>query len=94
MVIFEIQDKTGKWVYLPQKQWTHIRQDHPGVQDIEEIKNTLENPLIINESKYDPEKVRYYYQYNKEKRRYLMVAVKYLNGKGFIITAYYTRNLS
>lgn len=93
MIILEVQDKTGRLVYLPQKQWKHIREDHPDVQDINEIEDTLKNPLVMKESKYDPENVRYYYKYNKEKKRYLMVAVKYLNGKGFIITAYYTRNL-
>jgi hypothetical protein len=36
--------------------------------------------------------VRYYYKYyknRKSKAKYLRVIVKYLNGEGFIITAYF-----
>jgi len=38
-------------------------------------------------------KIAYYYKFYKENTgstRYLLLLVKYLNGKGFIITAYFT----
>ena len=94
MIVFEVVDKSGRKIRLTREQWKHILGEHPGVTDLEEIKNTLVNPLKITLSKYDPEQVRYYYRYNTEKRQYLFVAVKYLNGDGFVITSYYLRKMS
>ncbi len=91
--VFEVTDKTGRTVHLSKERWTHITQEHPLVSDQEEIRETLIHPLKITPSRYDPEKVRYFYRYKKEVREYLFVAVKYLNGNGFVITAYYVRNI-
>ena len=92
-MICEVVDKTSRKIRLTKVQWKHIAEEHPDVIDLEEIKETLINPLQITVSKYDPEQVCYYYHYNKEKRKYLFLAVKYLNGEGFIITSYYMRNI-
>ncbi|MBI2657136.1 DUF4258 domain-containing protein [Candidatus Woesearchaeota archaeon] len=59
---------------------------------LEDIKDTLENPLKIANYEYD-ESIKYYYKYFKEASRYLLVIVKYLNNHGFIITAYFVRNI-
>ena len=93
MIIFEVVDKSGRRIRLTKEQLRHISEEHPGVTDLEEIKDALLNPIKITASKYDTEQVRYYYHYNKEKQRYLFVAVKYLNGDGFIITSYYMKRI-
>ena len=92
-IIFEIIDKSRRKIRLTKEQWKHISEEHPWVTDLEEMKITLRNPLKINPSKYDPEHVCYYYHYNTEKRKYLFVAVRYLNGDGFVITGYYMRKI-
>ena len=54
-----------------------------------EIKETLQKPDLIQEFEYDSQ-VRFYFHYYKEKREYLFISVKYLNGTGFIITSFTT----
>ena len=89
MVIFDIQDKTERWIHLSEERWSHI-QKHPEMSNqIEQIKETVVTPLVITSFEYDAQ-VRFYYRYYKEKRMYLFVSVKYLNGHGFIITSFYT----
>ena len=88
-IVFKIRDKSGRDIYLSKERWKHIQQEHPRINNLEEIKETITTPLKITPSKYDLENVRYYYSYNKNIKRYLFVAVKYLNGDGFIITSYY-----
>lgn len=91
--IFNITDKSGRKIRLTKERWQHITQEHPGITNPEELKETLTNPLKITPSKYNTDNVCYYYRYNKNLKRYLMVAVKYLNGDGFIITSYHMRKI-
>ncbi len=88
--LFEVIDKTGRKIRMTKERWKHIRIEHPLVED-EELRQTLINPLkIIQESKDK----YFYYQYFKHKdlpHRYLRVIVKYLNGAGFVISAYFVR---
>ena len=91
--IFEITDKSKRKVRLTTERWKHIQAEHPQIKNMEELKTALTDPLKITPSKHDPEQVSYYYHYNKPLKRYLFVAVKYLNGDGFIITAYYMRKI-
>ncbi|MBS3157637.1 hypothetical protein J4442_05730 [Candidatus Woesearchaeota archaeon] len=90
--IFEIEDKSGRKIHLDKKQWEHIAKEHPEVNKLEYIEETLKNPLKITTYEYD-DTIKYYYKYFKERKttKYLMIIVKYLNGKGFIITAYFVR---
>ena len=88
--IFEITDKTGRKIRLTKKQWSHIRHDHPEIDNEFIIKETLEKPDKITQpfegSKY------YYFKYYKDRQtpdNFLMVIVNYLNGEGFVITTYY-----
>ena len=91
--IFEIKDKSGRKIHLSDERWKHITKEHSVLANrMEDIKDVLSNPLSIKTSKYD-ENVRYYYKYHKKLSKYLMVSVKYLNGEGFIITAFYTGKL-
>mgnify|MGYP001582111572 CR=1 FL=1 len=88
--IFEIKDKSGRKIHLSNERWKHIVTEHSKLANkIENIKDTISSPLIIGKSKYD-ENVRYYQKYYKKLSKYLLVSVKYLNGEGFVITAFYT----
>lgn len=91
--IFEAIDKSGRKIHLRDEGWKHIGREHPDVTNIDEIKDALTDPVKICPSKYDPTSVRWYYKYNKEKRKFFFVAVKYLNGEGFVITSYYVRGM-
>ena len=92
--IFEIIDKTGRKIRLTKKQFRHVI-CHKGMENhLEEIKETLKNPtkIIPHEigNLYD------YYNYYKNRReeaKYLQVVVKYLNGDGFVITAYFVKHI-
>lgn len=93
-VIFEVIDKGGRGIRLTDKQWKHVSRKHPLMTKYsEEIKETLIRPDSIVESNYD-EDVRFYYKYYKNLKspyNYLMTIVKYLNGIGFIISAYFEK---
>ncbi len=93
-LIFEVNEKSGRKIHLSNERWAHINQEHPEVAPyLEDIKDALTNPLRIVPYE-DDSNVNYYYQYFKERRlRYLLVVVKYLNNHGFIITAYFVRNI-
>ncbi len=86
--IFEIIDKSKRKIHLSKERWKHIKINHPNIVNMEEIKLALTNPTKIISSDRDMN-VKWYYLYNKSKKLYLMVSVKYLNKKGYIITAFY-----
>ena len=96
MNIFEIPDKTGRKIRLTKKQWSHITSPsspHAYMKNyLKEIEQTLGKPDKILNSIYDERKASYY-TYYKKKNNYLRVLVKYLNGEGFIITAYFIKNI-
>jgi hypothetical protein len=94
MIVFEVIDKTGRKIRLTDKQWRHIRQDHPEIEGEELIKETVESPTKIT-SPYDGNK-KYYYRYFKNRKsedKWLLVVIKYLNGDGFVITSFYVKNI-
>ena len=95
-VIFEIIDKTGRKIHLSEERYKHILK-HPNMQDnLDNIKSTIMNARATRYNEED-EKVIYFYKEFKNKEsyeRYLLVAVKYLNGEGFIITAFYTNKIT
>lgn len=87
--ILETKDKSGRIIYLTNERWKHILK-HPEMSDkIEQIKETLLSPTKITTADYDPN-IRFYFRYYKERKEYLFISVKYLNGKGYIITSFYT----
>ena len=93
--IFEIIDKNKRKIHLTKERLKHI-QKHPHMQDsIENIKDVLKNPLTI---RYEDDKsVLYFYKEFKQMpklEKYLMVSVNYLNGNGFIITAFFTNKIT
>tara|TARA_Y100000034_G_C6551103_1_gene238104 strand:+ start:142 stop:342 length:201 start_codon:yes stop_codon:yes gene_type:complete len=59
---------------------------------ITEIIQTLINPLSIEPHKYNDD-MKNYYKYYKPEKCYLHISVKYLNGKGFVVTAFLTKKI-
>jgi len=94
--LFEVIDKTGRKIRLTKERWTHItspQSQHSYMANyLEEIKNTLTKPTLIIQHKFDDTK-RNYYTYLKNKKQYLLVSVKYLNGEGYVMTAFITRKI-
>ena len=87
--LFEINDKSGRVITLTRKVWKHILQEHPYLSDkLENLKETLVKPFAIRYSEEQPE-INCYYRHYKDAGRYLFIAVKYLNGTGFVITSFY-----
>ena len=91
--IFEVADKTKRKIRLTEKQWSHIlSHGDVGVGDLENIKTALSNPSSLLVQDLDKNKGNYYL-YQKERRRYFLVVVKYLNGEGFVVTAFYVKSI-
>ncbi len=89
--IFEIIDKTGRKIRLTKEQWQHIRKKHPEVENSDEVEETVRNSDKITCPKFD-ETIGCYYKYFKQRPspdKFLLVLIKYLNGDGYVITAYY-----
>ena len=64
-------------------------------EPIENIKNALISPLVMQYE--DDKSILYFYKEFKQMlklERYLLVSVKYLNGKGFVITAFFTNKIT
>ena len=92
-IVFEVIDKNKRKIYLSKETWRHIRKRHPEINNFEEIKEALINPTKITGYNLD-ETIIYYYKYFKYKKspeKYLLVIVKYLNTRGFVITAYFEK---
>ncbi len=94
--VFEINDKTGRKIHLTKEIWAHITSSsspHAYMTNyLENIKEVLIKPDKITDSFYDDK--ANYYKYYKEKNKHLRAVVRYLNGTGFVITAYFVRNIS
>jgi len=95
-IVFVIGDKQGKKVHLSKERYKHILK-HPNMYNqIENIKETLQNPTTIRYYEED-KNVKYYYKEFKQRdaiERYLLVSVKYLNGEGFVITSFFTNKIT
>lgn len=96
MRIFELKDKSGRNIYLTDERWRHISKEHPEISAyFNAFEITLLDPTKIASYEYN-EQVKYYYKYFKERQKsskYFLVIVKYLNGEGYIITAYFVRHI-
>ncbi len=83
-------------IRLTSKHWNHITSPaspHAYMTNhSNKIKETLPNPDKIIPNIYDDFKSSYY-KFYKNDRRYLRAIIRYLNGEGFVITAYFVRNI-
>ena len=86
---FQVVCVLGKRVVVTAEYWDKIiRFKHPilaGKED--EVKQTLEHPDQIRQSKSDAAVKLYYRAYDS---RHLCIVVKHTNGSGFIVTGYFT----
>ncbi len=95
--LFEVVDKTGRKIRLTKERWSHIT--HPSslhsymTNYLEDVEQVLIKPDRISDSVYDINKANYY-KYYKNRKQYLRVIVRYLNGDGFVISAYFVKNIS
>ncbi len=94
--IFEIVDKSGRKIYLTKERWKHITAKHSYMTNyLNDIEEAIKNPdkVIRHEigNLFD-----YYghYKHRKDKLKFLKVIVKYLNGKGFILSAYFVTHIN
>ena len=90
--IFEVKTKDGKLIRLTEKQWFHIKYRHPEIANkLNIIEDAIANPTARIQHSEDTTK---FYKFIKGENNYVMVAVRILNGEGFVITAYKTRRIS
>jgi len=95
--VFEVKNKNGKLIYLTNERYEHIKK-HPEMRNpdiLAVIEQTIRNPHTVRGYSLDPN-IWYYYSYHKDRKskaRYLRIIVKYLNGEGFVITAYFVTNI-
>lgn len=88
--VFEVTDKSGRKIHLTKERWgEHIKLEHQDIESPEEIELALKNPDKTVEIKENVFNYYKYFKHKNSKSKYLKVIVKYLNGKGFVVTAYY-----
>ena len=72
--VFECTDKTGRRIHLSHERWRHI-QEHPGMADaLPYLERLLQTPDVVSQFSRDSN-VRFFYAYQKEKRRFLFASV-------------------
>ena len=91
-MIFEIIDKTGRKIRLTKEQWKHIQKKHPNLE-INDIKIAIKNSIVIYQIDGEIAVYYFYFKHRKEISKYLKIIVKYLNGKGYVITSYFVKNM-
>ena len=87
-------DYQGRAIRFPEERWQHIRQRHRDMADMEAaIGATLLAPEHIRRDATDPDTVRLYYKWfpvTPRGSKWVRVAVKFLNGDGYVLTAFLT----
>ncbi len=88
--LFDVLTPLGFRVRVSRSYWKMIISvKHPVMAGHEdEVKNALQNPEQIRQSKTEPSVYLFYAKHGKE--RWVCVVSKRLNGEGFLITAYPT----
>ncbi len=88
---FEIEDVLGRKIRTTKNYWKKIKEvKHTELKfGIPEVKNTLKNPIEVRQSVTDVTILLY--AQKQEKYDILIVAIKVLNGEGFLVTAYQTK---
>ncbi len=87
-LFFNILTPLGFTVRTNRGYWQKIVLKHPDIEGrIDEIKNTLRDPIEVRESSRDENILLFY---GAKEKYWVVVVVRRLNGEGFIITAYRT----
>lgn len=89
---FQVISKLDKRIITTKGYWNIIVNiKHPSVKGKEnDVKDTLENPDYIRQNHTDK---KIYLFYKRCEKIYLCAVVRHLNGKGFIVTTYFTHKL-
>lgn len=94
-MVLEGQDYNNKLVRLTKKQYNHIIETHPELEgEMNKISKTVESPEVVRLG--NKENIFLFYRFFEKTQvtnKYLVLVVKYLNGEGFIITAYFTSKI-
>ncbi len=89
------KDKFGRTIRLTDERLQHISDDHQELSNpASKIEEALMFPLIVMKSE-DDEYVWLYYRPDplSSKDNFLLVVIKISNGEGFVITAFYVKNI-
>lgn len=89
-ILFNVTTPLGKQIRTTEQYWQEITTfKHPQLAGkLLEVELTLIDPDSIRRSRSDEHVYLYYKHLGQSK---LCVVVRYLNGEGFIVTAYYTK---
>ena len=87
-IVFLVKSKDGKKIRLTNAQWKHIKFRHPEMANMfKDMEDAIRNPTAVRRHS---ESIIKFYKFIKNKKEYIMVAVRILNGYGFIVTSYFT----
>lgn len=91
-ILLRVATPLGKYVRTTEEYWRYIVTfKHPSMAgNIREVELALADPDNIRKSRSDD---RVYLYYRRAGNRIICVAVRHLNGDGFIITAYFTKKV-
>ncbi len=91
-LFFEIKSKLKVIIRTTVSHWRLITDyKHPEIKGQEKaVIKTLENPAEIRLSRKDK---KVYLYYRRQKKYFFCVVAKHLNGEGFVITAYLSKNI-
>jgi len=95
-IIFETTDKTGRKIRLTKERWSHITIKHPDMSNyLEETEETIKfSQKIIPHTRGRLFDFYKHYKHKKGKLKFLKVVAKYLNGEGFILSAYFVPRIN
>jgi hypothetical protein len=96
LIIFELEDKTKRKIYLTKERWKHITDKHPYMTNfLEEVKETIaDSQNIVPHDEGELYDYCKYYKQRKGKLKFLKAVVKYLNGTGFVLSAYFVTHIN
>lgn len=89
-----LPDYQGRIIRFPEERWRHIIHRHREMVEMEDaIGATLLAPEQIRRDATDPDTVRLYYKWfpvTPRGSKWVRVAVKFLNGDAYVLTAFLT----
>lgn len=86
-----VADLFGKMITLTLERTEHILSIHPEFIEWHElVEEILQKPCLVKRSKKDRKTLLFY---KKQDNNYIVIVVKYLNGEGFILTSYKSKNI-
>jgi hypothetical protein len=90
---FEVVSKLNRKIRINNSYWDYIvNVKHPSMRGLEEfVKSSLTEPIEVRRSRRDQSVHLHYGRF--EAKLLVCTVVKFLNGDGFVITAYLTRRM-